>query len=311
MWRYILAAAITAVIMFAIYGGRSSRESISAFEWSGNVAAGQFVNVRNTNGRIRIEPASGDQVEVQARVRQSRGEVRILTNMDDGNLYVCPVVGNSGRCGPNGYQSGSGRSGLRRIFGQRTSMHVDITVLVPDGVFADASTSNGNLDMNGITGEARARTVNGRIELANVYGPVTARSTNGAIRVRLDSLPAGSPVALRSTNGSITASLPHELDADVELATTNGRITSAFPITSNEVSRRRLLGRIGAGGREVTMRTTNGSITLRQLDAGSSNEVSAGNDDDAAGPDLPGLPDLPATPQPPDVRVEVDPAPSP
>jgi hypothetical protein len=312
MWRYILAAAITAVIMFAIYGGRSGRESISAFEWSGSVAEGQFVNVRNTNGRVRIEPAPGDQVEVQARIRQSRGDVRILTTMHDGSLFVCPVIGNRGRCGPGGYQSGSGRSGLGRIFGRRTGMHVDFTVLVPQGVFADASTSNGNLDMNGITGEARARTVNGRIELANIYGPVTARSTNGSIRVRLDSLPATAPVALRSTNGSITASLPRELDAEVELASTNGRITSAFPITSNEVSTRRLRGRIGAGGREITMRTTNGSITLRQLEAGSPDEVPVSvNDDTIEGPAVPSLPGAPDAPPRPGVRVEVAPAQSP
>lgn len=268
MWRYILAAAVTAVIMIAIYGPRSSRASATTFEWSGAVAPAQWVNVQNANGNVRIQPSDGDSVHVHAairRQRRDRGGARVVVNEADGNVYVCPVASERGRCGPGGYSAGT-TGGVRRLFGGRSSLHVDLTVQVPRGVYAEGSNTNGALSMTGIVGEARARTVNGRIDLSDIFGPVTARSTNGAIRARLDSLPDGTGVSLRTTNGSITAELPAGIAADIEMATTNGRINSSFPITvSDQMSSRRLSGRIGAGGREISIRTTNGSITLRPV----------------------------------------------
>ncbi len=276
MWRYLLAAAVTAVIMIAIYGPRSSGASASTFEWSGAVGPAQWVNVQNANGRVRIEPAEDDSVRVHAAIRRQRRDrgVRVVVNEADGNLYVCPVASDRGRCGPDGYSSGATR-GPRRLFGGRANMHVDFTVKVPRGVYADGSSTNGSLSITGISGQARARTVNGRIELSDIFGPVTARSTNGAIRVRLDSLPGDAALSFRTTNGSITAELPAELAADIEMATTNGRINSSFPITvSDQMSSRRLSGRIGAGGREISIQTTNGSITLRPVSGGAASTTS-------------------------------------
>jgi hypothetical protein len=270
MWRYILAAAITAVIMFAIYGPRSSSAAPSRFEWSGMVDSGQWVHVRNLNGRVRVEGTEADSVAITAVTRQGRRsrDVRIAVNESGGNLYVCPIVEGRGRCGPNGYTPGT-RRGLSRIFGGRTEMHVDFTVRVPHGVSANGTTNNGTLNMSGIVGEARARTINGRIEVSDVFGPVTLQSTNGAIRARLETLPADAALSFRSTNGSITAELPEQLGADIELATTNGRIHTGYSVTTDaEISRRRFRGRIGDGGRNISMRTTNGSITMRPVSNG-------------------------------------------
>lgn len=270
MWRYILAAAITAVIMMAIYGPRPGRASPSTFEWSGTAAPASWVNVRNNNGNIRVEPADHDSVEVTARISGGRGarDMRVVVKEHDGNLYVCPTVSDRGRCGPGGYSVGRAR-GLARLFRRGSTGRVDLTVRIPDGLNADASTSNGTLFMGGVVGEANARTVNGRIQLEDIFGSVTARSTNGSIRVRLDTLPAQAALSFRTTNGSVTAELPASLSADVDLSTTNGRINSHFPVVSGgEISSRRFRGRIGEGGRELSMRTTNGSITLRPVGGG-------------------------------------------
>ncbi len=270
MWRYILAAAITAVIMIAIYGPRSGGAAPANFEWSGAVAPASWVNVRNSNGNIRVEPAEHDSVEVLAQVSGARrgSNVRVVVNEHDGHLYVCPMVGEGGRCGPGGFSTGRDR-GLSRLFRRSSNPRVNLTVRVPEGLHADASTSNGSLTMHGLVGEAKARTVNGRITIEDIFGPVTARSTNGPIRVRLDSLPAQAALNFRTTNGSVTAELPASLSADVDLSTTNGRIHSHFPVLAGgEISPRRFRGRIGDGGRELSMRTTNGSITLRPVGGG-------------------------------------------
>jgi len=68
----------------------------------------------------------------------------------------------------------------------------------------------------------------------------------------------------KTVNGGITLTLPGAFDADLSAETLNGSITTDFPVTmgGGEVSRRRLNGRIGNGGRELNLKTVNGSIKL-------------------------------------------------
>jgi DUF4097 and DUF4098 domain-containing protein YvlB len=50
----------------------------------------------------------------------------------------------------------------------------------------------------------------------------------------------------------------------VKAATVNGDISSDFPMTvSGRISRQRLEGTIGGGGRQLSLKTVNGSITLK------------------------------------------------
>jgi DUF4097 and DUF4098 domain-containing protein YvlB len=58
--------------------------------------------------------------------------------------------------------------------------------------------------------------------------------------------------------------LPASVSTEVDAETLNGQINSDFPI--NLISfkeRKHVRGRIGAGGRELMLKTLNGSINLR------------------------------------------------
>ena len=70
---------------------------------------------------------------------------------------------------------------------------------------------------------------------------------------------------MSTVNGSITLTLPATLNTDVRASTVNGDIasTSRSPI-SGRVSRRRLEGTIGGGGRSLALESVNGSITLKR-----------------------------------------------
>ena len=71
--------------------------------------------------------------------------------------------------------------------------------------------------------------------------------------------------SFKTVNGEIALTLPNALDADLHAETLNGSITSDFPITvTGQVSRRRLSGTIGSGGRPLDLQTVNGSITLKR-----------------------------------------------
>lgn len=69
----------------------------------------------------------------------------------------------------------------------------------------------------------------------------------------------------RTTNGSITLILPAGLDAEIDALVTNGTIESDYPVSVHGRIRRRSLREvIGRGGHTIELRTTNGSIALRE-----------------------------------------------
>jgi DUF4097 and DUF4098 domain-containing protein YvlB len=67
-------------------------------------------------------------------------------------------------------------------------------------------------------------------------------------------------------NGGIDLDLPGALSTKLEAETLNGDIDSDFPlVVLGRVSRRHLSGTIGNGGRELLLKTLNGSIRLRRV----------------------------------------------
>jgi len=65
-------------------------------------------------------------------------------------------------------------------------------------------------------------------------------------------------------NGGIVLRFPDSLSTDVRASTVNGDITSDFSMSTSRVSRRRLEGTIGGGGRTLALESVNGSITLKR-----------------------------------------------
>lgn len=244
-----------------------TQERDDSFKWTGGIEAGRTIYVRNLNGAIRVESATGATAEVRAEKRWRRGDpkdVKITASKTArGDILVCAIwEGRNTRCDEDGYLS----SGGDRFWRDRNDVSVEFTILLPSGVKLDASTVNGALGVAGATAAVKARTVNGSIDAASTSGPVSAKTVNGGIRVRAGSIGAG-PVEYETVNGSIALDLPDGLNADISMRTVNGSITSEdFPITvQGRIDRRHLDGKIGKGGPEMSVSTVNGSIRLRKL----------------------------------------------
>lgn len=253
-------------VLAAFVPSANAQERDDSFKWTGGIEAGRTVYVRNMNGSINVESASGATVEVRAEKHWRRGDptdVKITAaKTANGDILVCAVwEGRNTRCDEDGYSSQGGD----RFWRDRNDVSVKFTVLLPKGVRLDASTVNGGLGIAGATATVRARTVNGSIDAASTSGPVSAKTVNGGIRVRAGSIGTG-PVEYETVNGSISLELPEGLNADIEMRTVNGSITSEdFPITLlGRIDRRRLEGKIGKGGPELSVSTVNGSIRLRK-----------------------------------------------
>ncbi|HEY0969615.1 MAG TPA: DUF4097 family beta strand repeat-containing protein [Gemmatimonadales bacterium] len=261
--RFVLLPA--AVMAFAATP-LAAQDETDSWSWNGRVSPGNTLILKNLNGAVRVERASGSEVEIRAEKRARRGStdhVRIETSRvgrGDGDLLVCALWGERSSCDEDSYNSRNDRNMLGQ---ERNQVSVEFTVRVPDGVRLDLSTVNGELRIDGATNEVRARTVNGSINAASLGGPVTARTVNGSIRVSMGES-GGEDLEYETVNGSITIEMPDRVNADVAMRTVNGSIESDFPMTvQGRISRRSVDATLGSGGRKLTAKTVNGSIKLR------------------------------------------------
>lgn len=125
-----------------------------------------------------------------------------------------------------------------------------------------ASNITGTVQLNSASGSINANHINGQVSLTSqdgsitlgasqISGQSTLRSTNGSVTFD-GSIDQHGTYLFESENGSITATLPQNTSARLDLRTNNGAINNDFRTTT-----------IGTDPRPaVTMRSGSGSITV-------------------------------------------------
>jgi hypothetical protein len=262
---HIAGLALTMITVAANPGAAQQRSTGRDFSWEGRLSSGHWLYVRNLNGAIRVERASGDRAEVTAVKHWRRGDpedVRIEARRlggDDGDVIICAFWTENASCDEDGYRShGDGRRG------RNNDTSVEFTVRLPAGVRLAVSTVNGEVRVDGATSEVRASTVNGGVTAMSSGGPVSASTVNGDVEVRMRELGTGD-LEYSTVNGSIDITVPPNLDADVDMRTVNGSLSADFPIMiQGRVNPRRIRATIGKGGRRIRLETVNGSVELRK-----------------------------------------------
>lgn len=265
-----LAVACALTVACSIEADDAGRISLSfsqaateQFHWSGSLPPGSTLEVKGVNGAVHAEPAGDDQSEVEAVKRARRGdpnEVRIEVVEHEGGVTICAVYPDGDDDRPN--QCLPGDAG--HLSARRSNVTVEFTVRVPDGVHFIGRTVNGAISAEDLQGNVDIGTVNGSARFSTAgYG--VARTVNGSITGRLGAADWDGELEFESVNGSITLSFADQLNADVEMRTVNGSLDTDFPLTAQgRISRRRLRGTIGTGGRTLMLSTVNGSIRLRE-----------------------------------------------
>jgi Putative adhesin len=248
------------VVVLAMAFG-ASRAAAQDFQWRGQLAAGQAIEIKGINGDVRATPSSSGDVEVTAARsarRSNPAEIRIEVVQHSGGVTICAVYPTAPGREPNQcVAGGGGRSSTRD---NDTSVHFDVRV--PYGVGFIGRTVNGEINGDSLQGDAEAHTVNGSIRLSTT-GLAVANTVNGSVHVTMGRADWPNGASFKTVNGGITLNLPAVFDADLQADTLNGSITTDFPITvTGQFSPRRLQGTIGNGGRPLNISTVNGSIKL-------------------------------------------------
>ncbi len=230
----------------------------SEFRWQGTLASGRTLEIKGVNGSIRVEPGSGDQVELVATRRGRRNnpdEVRIVALEHADGTTVCavyPSADGRNECAP-------GDGGRMNV--KNNDVNVDFAVKVPRGVKVVARTVNGEVEAAGLTGDVAAETVNGSIKVETT-GVARGETVNGSVNAVMGRADWESDLEFKTVNGSIRVTLPASASTTVDAEVVNGSISSEFAVAGGKIAKRHLTGTIGSGGRGMSLETVNGSITI-------------------------------------------------
>jgi DUF4097 and DUF4098 domain-containing protein YvlB len=255
------------VLLFAGMFLLSAADYREEFSKTLPLKAGEVFALDNVNGRVTVSTWKDSKVEIKA-VKVARDNEKDLKDVE---IRV---------------DESAGMVTVKAIWPKhRNNFHVkvDFDVKVPEGVslkkvetvngdvdvtgtFASAEleTTNGSVSADGVKGALDVSTTNGGIKVSRQEGKLLAETTNGSIR--LERLTFKDGIRAETTNGSITLAIesPDQINASLLAETTNGHISVDFPVTLKNLrqSRRLIEAQIGQGGPEISLHTTNGSITL-------------------------------------------------
>lgn len=210
------------------------------------------VDARSDNGAVDVKEITG---EVQARssfgwVRVTKVHGPVTAHSDNGRVDIRDIQG--------GVEAGSGFGAV---------VLKDVTGEV------QAESANGGVEAEGIEAADRARLKSsfGSVRFAGAAQTLSAESDNGSVTLALREIPDDTTAS--SHFGAVSATLPTGADADIEARTEFGRIDTSglkpgaaggMLQPASESTGKSWSGRLGAGGKKLSLRSANGSITIRQ-----------------------------------------------
>ncbi len=252
--------------------GQNTKEQ--EFSWHGRLAAGKAIEIKGLNGDVSAEPASGSEVEVVANKRSNQGDVSAVSIKvieHEGGVTICAIYPTSDPnvftpCRPSRVAVATeADNDSHSVEVRKNDVRVNFRLKVPAGVDFIARTINGEVNAESMASNVFAKTVNGSIRLST-SGYADAKTVNGEVSAKLGTSNWTGPINFKTVNGEINVELPASAGAVVNATTLHGEISSDFPLSMmTKFSKRQLSGTIGGGGRELNLKTVNGSITLRRV----------------------------------------------
>jgi Putative adhesin len=229
-------------------------------------------------------------------------ELRVATREANVHIEVWEQNKIEARVTTQGWHIGSGTGGVQIVehqqgntvefelrqphrlhFSMSSDTHrIDLEIHMPRSAKVNVQTGDGNVSAKGLEGDLDFTTADGQLDLENVDGALRLHTSDGAARVsgRFDALELrtsdgqveveaqrGSQLRgawdVRSSDGNVRLKVPEDLAADVELRASDGSITTNIPlVVEGNFSRHEIHGKMNGGGNLLTVRTSDGSVTL-------------------------------------------------
>jgi len=126
----------------------------------------------------------------------------------------------------------------------------------------EVETSGGSIRIERATGTVRAETSGGNITVEEVAGSIDAETSGGNIVATITQQPQGD-CRLTTSAGSVTINLAEGIGLEIDASTSVGGVSSDFAVDGS-VRRGSIRGAINGGGPELYLRTSAGSIRIRE-----------------------------------------------
>jgi len=250
------------------------------------------LNLISFDGNIEVrswdKPEVLVQVEKRGQDKDVVSKIEILSEQKDNKILVeARYSGKTGFIGFGVYHSPSAR------LIASVPRNINLTIRTSDGAVVvervngrtEIKTGDGAIRASEVSGELVAETADGSIQIDDVSGRIEARTGDGSIRL------SGTPSALRArsgdgsivlrirngatmtedwmvatSDGSVTIELPDGFNAEIEAEpSSDGRVRNDLSLadaTGGTRESRTLKGRLGSGGKRITLRTGDGTIRL-------------------------------------------------
>ncbi len=250
----VLALAALSAVPFQI--GCDLEEIVSAsdafhedFQYTFNLKPGGRLVVENINGPVEVLGWEKDTVQITGTKQASREEMlkqlRIEAKADDSGVTVRTLRPEGIRHGSMGAKifiraprqiqlekiaSSNGQLRVEDIEGNARLETSNGQIIVRRlGGRLDARTSNGRVDADTVNGDTIVRTSNGAIQIGRVAGLLDATTSNGHIQALVSKPKPNVPLRFESSNGSIEVNVDSLENNELHASTSNSSITVRLP----------------------------------------------------------------------------------
>jgi len=242
----VLLVAVTLVVLATPASARTTASNAAAGDpegyvevWTGSVGPGERLQVQNLVGSIRVVPSKNNQATIRARISGAvLSDLVFEPTRDAEGVTVCALRAAYGRCDAEGYVWTGTPEEMHRAV-------IDLVVELPAGASIAAAGYDGNLVLDGVSGNAEARTGRGTITA------LVAAARNDRI---LD---------LHTGAGDVRVSLPRDFGGVLEARLSNGTVKHEMPLLPlGANSPQRMRASLGTGGNRLNASSGNGSLLL-------------------------------------------------
>jgi DUF4097 and DUF4098 domain-containing protein YvlB len=264
--RMILAALVSLAVLMAAASSATMQQTEmlrEEFHQTYPLGAQGRISLSNINGAVRVMPWDRNEVKVDAvksAYRRDRlDEAKIEVRSDINTIHVETSYP---------YRSQSFTDGEGRINNPAT---VEYTLTVPRTARIDSiELINGNLDIDGMTGDVKASSINGRVSAHELMGEVRLSTINGKLEAMFGRLNETKGISLSSVNGPVILTIPSDSNVEIKASTVHGGIMNDFglPVRHGDYVGRDLAGQLGQGGARIKLGNVNGSISLKHAPDG-------------------------------------------
>ncbi len=227
------------------------------------------------NGGMTIKAYEGKEVLIEARIRPERESRHERTDKKKMGMRRLEIASTG--------LTVEEEDNVMRVGAETMNRTIDLMIQVPKKIALKLSCLNdGDIKVDGVTGEIEVNNQNGAIALTNVSGSVVAYAHNDDITVSFVKIEPEKTMSFVSWNGDVDVTFPPEMRAKTKMKTTQGDVYSDFEIkleaSANRVEEdgrkdggkyklkveKAIHGLINGGGPEMQFSTYNGDIYIRK-----------------------------------------------